>query len=83
MKYLWWAVDHEGEVLESYDREPRQGFGVEIHQESEKRHGRTKVIVTDRLRAYGAALKEIGALELQETGGRLNKRTENSHVPFR
>ena len=48
-----------------------------------KRHGRPKAIVTDKLRSYGAALKEIGAEGLQETGRRLNNRAENSHLPFR
>ncbi len=41
-----------------------------------KRHGRTKAIVTDRCRSYGA-------VDLQETGRRLNNRAENSHLPFR
>ena len=32
--YLWRAVDHEGEVLESFvTKERRQGCGAEIHQE--------------------------------------------------
>jgi putative transposase len=48
-----------------------------------KRHGRTKAIVTDRLRSYRAALKAIGAADLQQTGRRLNNRCENSHLPFR
>jgi hypothetical protein len=35
MRYLWRAVDHEGEVLESFvTKESRQGRGAEIHQES-------------------------------------------------
>jgi putative transposase len=33
-RYLWRAIDHEGEVLESYDRGSRQEGSVEIHQES-------------------------------------------------
>ena len=41
------------------------------------------MIVTDRLRSYGAALKEIGAADIQQTGRRLNNRAENSHLPFR
>ena len=57
MHYLWRAVDHEGEVLESF--------------------------VTDRLRSYGAAMREIGNADRQETGRRLNNRAENSHLPIR
>ena len=48
-----------------------------------RKHGRPEVIVTDRLRSYGAALKEIGAKYRQETGRWLNNRAENSHLPFR
>jgi putative transposase len=48
-----------------------------------KRHGRPHVFVTDCLRSYGAALREIGAAERQETGRWLNNRAENSHLPFR
>jgi putative transposase len=48
-----------------------------------KRHGRPQAIVTDRLCSYGAAMKEIGNADRQETGRRLNNRVENSHLPFR
>ncbi len=48
-----------------------------------KKHGRPEVVVTDRLRSYGAALKELGADHRQETGRWLNNRAENSHLPFR
>ena len=48
-----------------------------------KKHGRAGVLVTDKLRSYRAALKEIGAADRQETGRWLNNRAENSHLPFR
>jgi putative transposase len=48
-----------------------------------RRPGRSKAIVTDGLRSYGAALKEIGVADRQETGRWLNNRAENSHLPFR
>jgi putative transposase len=48
-----------------------------------KRHGRPEVLVTDRLRSYGAAMKVIGNADRQETGRWLNNRAENSHLPFR
>ena len=48
-----------------------------------RKHGRPEVIVTDRLRSYGAVLKEIGAAARQETGRWRNNRAENSHLPFR
>ena len=48
-----------------------------------KRYGRPEVIVTDRLRSYRAAMREIGNEARQVTGRRLNNRAENSHQPFR
>ena len=48
-----------------------------------KRYGRPEAIVTDRLRSYGAALRDLGSSELQQTGRWLNNRAENSHLPFR
>ena len=42
-----------------------------------------RAIVTDRLRSYGAAMKEIGNAERQQTGRQLNNRAENSHLPIR
>jgi putative transposase len=48
-----------------------------------KRHGCADIFVTDTLRSYGAAMKEIGNAERQEIGRWLNNRAENSHQPFR
>ena len=48
-----------------------------------KRYGRPEVIVTDRLRSYGAAMKEIGVEDRQLCGRWLNNRAENSRQPFR
>ena len=48
-----------------------------------KKYGAPRSIVTDRLRAYSAAMREVGNADRQEVGGRLNNRAENSHQPFR
>lgn len=48
-----------------------------------KRYGNPKTIVTDKLRSYRAAMKEIGNEARQETGRWMNNRAENSHQPFR
>ncbi len=45
--------------------------------------GSKAVIVTERLRSYGAALRELGAGDRRETGRWLNNRAENTHLPFR
>jgi putative transposase len=84
MRYLWRAVDHEGEVLESFVTKERDKAAALIFiKKVLKRHGSPKTIVTDGLRSYGAALAEIGAADRQQTGRWLNNRAENSHQPFR
>ena len=82
--YLWRAVDHEGEVLEAFvtkkrDRKAALGF----LRRTMKRYGRPEVSVTDRLRSYRAAMREIGNEARQVTGRWLNNRAEISHQPFR
>ena len=82
--YLWRAVDHEGEVLESYVTKTRdKAAALKFIKKAMKRHRSPEVIVTDGLKSYPAALKEIGALEKRVKGRRLNNRVENSHLPFR
>lgn len=82
--YLWRAVDHEGEVLESFVTKTRdKKAALKFLKKAMRKHGQPEVIVTDKLRSYGAALKEIGAGDRQETGRWLNNRAENSHLPFR
>ncbi len=83
-QYLWRAVDHEGEVMESYvTRRRDRKAALKFLRKSMKRYGQPEVIVTDKLRSYGAAMKVIGNAPKQETGRGLNNRAENSHLPFR
>jgi len=82
--YLWRAVDHEGEVLESYVTKRRNRKAALIFlRKTMKRHGHPHILVTDQLRSYGAAMKDIGIADKQETGRWKNNRVENSHLPFR
>ena len=85
MRHLWRAVDHEGEVLESFVTETRdKTAALKFIKKALKRHGRPRAVVTDGLRSYGAALKDLGAQSLQAPVGRWNNnRAENSHLPFR
>ena len=81
---LWVAVDHEGEVLESVVTKTRgRKAALKFLKKLMKRHGRPEVIVTDRLRSYGAALKDLGRGDDRKMGRWLNNRAENSHLPFR
>ena len=82
--YLWRAIDHEGEVLESYVKKARDGMvALKSLKRSMRRYGRPGTLVTDKLRSYGAAMKEVGCADKQETGRWLTYRVENSHLPFR
>ena len=82
--YLWRAVDHEGEVLETFVTKRRdRKAALKFLKKAMKRHGPPIEVVTDRLRSYRAAMKEIGNEARQTTGRWLNNRAENSHQPFR
>jgi len=82
--YLWRTVDHEGEVLESYVTKSRdRKAALKFLRKSMKRYGNPEIIVTDKLRSYGAAMKVIGNADRQETGRWVNNRVENSHLSFR
>ena len=81
---LWRAVDHEGEVLESFVTKTRDKVdALKLIRKAMKRYGAPWKVVTDRLASYGAAMKEIGNIDRQEVGRHLNNRAENSHLPFR
>ena len=50
---------------------------------SEKKYGKSKEIVTDKLDSYSSALCEIGYNGYHETGQYQNNQCENSHLYFR
>ena len=82
--YMWRAVDHEGEVLDSYVTKRRDHkAALKFLGKSLRRYGGPQAIVTDNLRSYGAAMRDLGNTEKQKTGRWLNNRIENSHLPFR
>jgi putative transposase len=84
MVYLWRAVDHEGEVLESYVTKTRnKAAALTFMKKALKRHGSPDAITTDGLRSYRAAMTELGNTDKQETARWANNRVENSHLPFR
>jgi putative transposase len=47
------------------------------------RHGQADVVVTDGLRSYPAAMRDLGDIDHREMGRWLNNRCENSHLGFR
>lgn len=59
--YLWRAVDHEGEVLERFvTRKRDKAAALAFLKKAMKQYGQPRVIVTDKLRSYRAAMIEIG-----------------------
>lgn len=84
MVYLWRAVDHEGEILESYVTKKRdKQAALAFMKRALKRHGAPAKIVTDGLRSYGAAIADLDIREKREIGLRVSNRAEDSHLPFR
>ena len=82
--YLWRAVDHEGEVLESFvSRRRDRKAALVFLKKIMKKYGAPKVIVTDRLKSYRAAMKIIENETKQEVGRWKNNKCENSHLSFR
>lgn len=82
--YLWRAVDHEGEVLESYVTKKRdKKAALTFMKKTLKRHGSPDRITTDGVRSYRAAMDELGNSERQENGRHTNNRIEGSHTAFR
>lgn len=84
MVYLWRAVDHEGEILESYVTKARdKAAALTFMKKALKQHGTPEAITTDGLRSYDAAMSELGNRHKQEIGRWANNRVENSHLPLR
>ena len=84
MHYLWRAVDHEGEILESFVTKKRdKEAALSFMKRALKRHGSPEAITTDGLASYKAAMKVLGNTAKQEIGRWANNRVENSYLPFR
>ncbi|MDB5395098.1 MAG: transposase [Rhodospirillales bacterium] len=80
----WRAVDHGGEILESFASKTRdKAAALKLIKRAMKGHGQPRAVVADGLRSYTAALNEISNADDQEVGRWLNNRAENSHQPFR
>lgn len=82
-RYLWRAVDHEGEVLDAIVTKKRDRKAtLNILKHLIKKYGRPAKIVTDRLRSYKAALNDLDGNIPHETTRWMNNRAENSHLYF-
>jgi len=82
--YLWRAVDHEGEILESYVTKKRdRKAALKFLRKALKQHGSAEKIIADGLKSYPSAMRELGIEDRREMGRWKNNRAENSHLPFR
>ena len=83
--YLWRAVDHEGEVLDMLVQSRRDSrAALRLMRKLLRKQGFVpKLLVTDKLRSYGSAFRQLQLTCPHEQGLRRNNRAENSHQPVR
>jgi transposase-like protein len=81
--YLWRAVDGEGEVLDMLVQPRRnKAAALKLMRKLLKKQGcAPEVLVTDKLKSYAAAKRELGLGVRHDQGLRANNRAENSHQP--
>ena len=78
-------MDSEGEVLDLLvQRRRNKVAAIKLMRKLLKKQGfAPEILVTDKLRSYGAAKSELGLSAHHEQGLRINNRAENSHQPVR
>ncbi|MDA1373056.1 MAG: IS6 family transposase [Proteobacteria bacterium] len=83
--YLWRAVDQDGEVVDVFLQKRRDGKAAKrFFRRLLRRHnGEPRKIVTDKLRSYGVAHREILPEAIHDTSQYANNRAELSHEPTR
>jgi len=79
--YLWRAVDHEGEILDMLVQRRRdQRAALKLMRKLLRKRGfAPRLIVTDKLRSYGAAFRELHLTCRHDQRLHKNNRAENSH----
>ncbi|MCX4499725.1 IS6 family transposase [Streptomyces sp. NBC_01728] len=84
-KYLWRAVDQDGNVLDILVQSRRDKDAARrcFRKLMKKTRSVPRVIVTDKLRSYGAAHREVMPSVEHRSHKGLNNRAENSHQPTR
>jgi len=81
--YLWRAVDAEGEVLDVLVQPKRNKHAaLKLMRKLLKKYAFVpERLVTDDLRSYSAAVRNLGIERRHERGRWKNNRAENSHQP--
>ena len=82
--YLWRAVDAEGEIPDALVQSKRnKRAALRLMRKLLKKQGMAPAtLVTNRLGAYPAAVRELGLSSEHVRGKRKNNRAESSHVPI-
>ncbi len=83
--YLWRAVDQDGEVVDVFLQAKRDGAAAKrFFKRLLRNHGdEPRKIVTDKLRSYGVAHRELIPDAIHVTERYANNRAEQSHEPTR
>lgn len=84
-RYLWRAVDQGGNVLDILVQKCRDKAAARrfFRRLMKKTGAVPRVIVTDKLRSFGAAHREVMSSVEHRQSKYLNNRAENSHQPTR
>jgi transposase-like protein len=85
MVYLWRAVDADGEVLDVLVQSKRdRNAALKLMRKLLKKYGFVPDrMITDDLRSYGAAARDLRIESRHERGRWSTNRVENSHQPTR
>ena len=83
--YLWRAVNQDGEVVDVFLQKRRDGKAAKrfFKRLLRKHRGEPRKIVTDKLRSYGVAHRELIPNSIHDTTQYANNRAELSHEPTR
>ncbi|MFB7214774.1 IS6 family transposase [Streptomyces sp. NPDC056255] len=84
-RYLWRAVDQDGNVLDALVQSRRDTKTAKrfMAKPMKKQCRVPRVLVTDKLRSYGAAHRKLMPSVEHRAHKGLNNRAENSHQPTR
>ena len=83
--YLWRAVDQDGEIVDVFLQKRRDGVAAKrfFKRLLKKHRDEPRKIVTDKLRSYRVAHRELTPDTIHDTSQYANNRAELSHQPTR
>jgi putative transposase len=83
--YLWRAVDQDGEVVDVFLQKRRDGAAAKrfLKRLLKKHQAEPRKIVTDKLRSYGVAHRELMPSTIHDSSQYANNRAELSHQSTR